>query len=127
MSYTLIDLDNPSSEFNASVWNWTTAVAIIRSFEVLEEFQLREMMRNASGVKIEEAAAKILGERIRDEVIPKLSPNKRIFSNLEITDKPDDGTFYEHGSDGWRNYSANRNWLESLADFMISTKGFEVF
>lgn len=127
MSYTLIDLENPASEFSASVWNWTAATAIIRSFEVLEEYELRELMRNASGIKIEEQAAKLIGERIKKEILPKLQPNKRIYSNLEITDAPDDGTFFEHGNENWKNYSANHNWLESLADFMISTKGFEVY
>lgn len=127
MSFTLIDLENPASEFTASVWNWTTAVEVIRSLNVVEEFVAREMMRTASGVKVDEEAARAIGEKIKNELLPKLSPNKRIFSNLEITDKPDDGTFYGHGEDGWKNYSANYRWLENLADFCISTKGFQVF
>lgn len=127
MSYILIDLQNPSSEFSASVWNWSAAVSVIKSLEILEEYELREMMRNASGIKIEEASAKLIGEKMRSEILPRLTPNKRIFSNLQITDSPDDGTFYEHGEESWRNYSASREWLERLADFMISTNGFEVF
>lgn len=127
MSFTLIDINNPSSEFTASVWTWTTAVAVIKSLNVVDEFVTREMLRTASGIKIEESEAKIIGEKIKGEVLPKMAPNKRIYSNLSITDEADDGTFYRHGSENWKNYSATYSWMENLADFCLSTKGFQVF
>lgn len=127
MSFTIIDLENPASEFTASVWNWTTAVEVIRSLDVVDDFTTREMLRTASGVKVEEEHARAIGEKIKSELLPKLAPNKRIFSNLQITDSPDDGTFYGHGDEYWKNYSASHRWLEGFAEFCISTKGFQVF
>jgi hypothetical protein len=72
-------------------------------------------------------SAHLIGERIRDEILPKLEPNKRIFSDLSITDAPDDGTLYKDEDEQWKNYSANYMWLKDLSDFCLQSKGFQVF
>ena len=61
------------------------------------------------------------------EILPKLKPNKRIFADLSITDSPDDGTFHEHGADAWKNYSVGIVWVEDFSDFVLRSKGFQVF
>lgn len=127
MSFTLIDLKSRTNEFPTSVWNWRVAVAVIRDLNVIDEFQTKRMLETASGVKIETAEAHAIGNKIREVVLPKLSPNKRIFENLTITDEPDDGTFYGHGEEVWRNYSAGYRWMEDFADFCLRSEGFEVF
>ncbi|MEZ5345653.1 MAG: hypothetical protein R2681_08880 [Pyrinomonadaceae bacterium] len=127
MSFTLIDLSSENYEFPASVWNWKTALEIIRSFDIVADGTLREMGSNASGISISNEEAQLIGERIRNELLPKLAPNKRIFSDLSITDKPDDGVIYKDKDEQWKNYSATHDWLEEFSDFCLRSKGFQVF
>lgn len=123
----MIDLKSRNNEFPTSVWNWRVAVAVIRDLNVVDEFQTKRMLETASGIKVEKDEAREIGRRIRDEVLPKLSPDKRIFENLTITAEPDDGTFYGHGEESWKNFSAGYRWMEDFADFCIRSEGFEVF
>lgn len=127
MSFTLVDLSSESFEFHANVWQWKTTLEIIRSFDFLSESKIRQMSYNATGIKIEKDEAHFIGEKIRNEIIPKLEPNKRIYSDLSITDQPDDGTFYRDEDEQWKNYSASCEWLKDFADFCLRSKGFKVF
>lgn len=127
MSFTLIDNGSENYEFNANVWNWRTALEIIKSFDVLSDGKLRQMEYNATGVKLEKEEAQLIGEKIRDVILPKLEPNKRIYSDLSITDAPDDGTLYKDEDEQWKNYSASRDWLKEFSDFCLKSKGFQVF
>jgi len=68
-----------------------------------------------------------LVKKIKEKILPKLAPNKRIFSNLSITDEPDDGTIYKGNDEQWKNYSTKHDWLDEFADFCISSEGFQVF
>lgn len=127
MSFTLLDLGAENFEFNANVWNWKTALEIIKSFDILSEGKVKQMNYNATGVKIEREDAHLIGEKIRDEILPKLAPNKRIFMDLSVTDAPDDGTLYKDEDEQWKNYSANHDWLKDFSDFCLKSKGFQVF
>ncbi len=127
MSFTLFDTGSEGYEFSANVWHWKTALEIIKSFDVLSGGQLRQMEYNATGVKIEMDDAHLIGEKIRDKILPKLAPNQRIFMDLSITDAPDDGTLYKDDDEQWKNYSANGEWLSEFADFCLKSKGFQVF
>jgi len=127
MSFTLMDLSTENFEFRANVWNWKTALEIIKSFDILSDGKIRQMEYNATGVKLEKDEAHLIGEKIRDEILPRLEPNKRIFSDLSITDAPDDGTLYKDEDEQWKNYSASREWLKDLSDFCLQSKGFQVF
>ncbi len=127
MSFTLIDLSTENFEFQANVWNWKTVLEIIKSFDIISERTLRQMESNATGVSVSKEEVNLIGERIRDEILPKLVPNKRIFSNLSITDKPDDGTIYKDADEKWKNYSAKHDWLKDFADFCLKSKGFQVY
>ncbi len=127
MSFTLIDLGSENFEFRANVWNWKTALEIIKSFDVLSNGKIRQMEYNATGVKLELEEAHLIGEKIRDEILPRLAPGKRIFSDLSITDAPDDGTLYKDEDEQWKNFSANYVWLKELSEFCLQSKGFQVF
>ena len=127
MSFTLIDTGSENFEFRANVWNWKTALEIIKSFDILSDGTVRQMEYNATGVKLELKDAHLIGEKIRDEILPKLAPNKRIFSDLSITDAPDDGTLYKDEDEQWKNFSANYTWLNDFSEFCLQSKGFQVF
>ena len=127
MSFTLIDLGSENFEFRANVWNWKTALEIIKSFDVLSDGKIRQMEYNATGVKLELDEAHLIGEKIRDEILPKLEPDKRIFSDLSITNAPDDGTLYKDEDEQWKNFSATYVWLKELSEFCLRSKGFQVF
>ena len=127
MSFTLMDSSSENFEFHANVWNWKTALEIIKKFDILSEGKIKQMSYNATGVKLEKDEAQIIGEKIRDEILPKLAPDKRIFLDLSITDAPDDGTLYRDEDEQWKNYSANYEWLKDFSDFCLKSKGFQVF
>ncbi len=127
MSFTLIDLSSENYEFRANVWNWKTTLEIIKSFDLIDEGKLRQMNYTATGAAISHEDAQAVGEKIQNEVLPKLAPNKRIFMDLSVTDKPDDGTLYRDEDEQWKNYSADYEWLKEFAEFCLKSKGFQVF
>ncbi|CAN5131744.1 hypothetical protein BH20ACI2_BH20ACI2_19210 [soil metagenome] len=127
MSFTLTDLGSENFEFNANVWNWKAALELIRSFDIISENALRQMTYNATGVKISFEDAQEIGTRIKNEVLPRLAPDKRMFSDLSITDDPDDMTLHRDGDEQWKNYSVTHDWLEEFAEFCLNSKGFQVF
>lgn len=122
-----MDLSAENFEFRANVWNWKTTLEIIKSFDVVSEGKLRQINYNATGATIEQEEARLIGEKIRDEILPKLAPDKRIFSDLSITDAPDDGTLYHDDDEKWKNYSASYDWLKEFSEFCLKSKGFQVF
>lgn len=127
MSFTLMDASSENFEFQANVWHWKTALEIIKSFDILSEGKIKQMSYNGTGAKLEKDEAQLIGEKIRDEILPRLEPDKRIFADLSITDAPDDGTLYRDEDDQWKNYSASYEWLKDFSDFCLKSKGFQVF
>ena len=127
MSFTLLDLSSENFEFSANVWNWRTALEIIKSFDILSNGKTRQMEYNGTGVKLEIDEAHLIGEKIRAEILPKLEPNKRMFQDLSITDAPDDGTLFKDEDEQWKNYSTNYDWLKDFSDFCLKSKGFQVY
>lgn len=127
MSFTLIDMGSENYEFTANVWNWKAALEVIKSLDVLSEAMVRQMGYNALGIKVDSEEAHILGERIRDLILPQLEPNKRMFADLSVTDEPDDGTIYRDEDEQWRNYSVGHDWLKDFSDFCLRSKGFQIF
>ena len=122
-----MDTGSEGFEFRANVWNWKTVLEIIKSFDIVGEGKLRQMTYNATGVTIEKEDAHAIGVKIRDEILPKLAPNKRMFMDLSITDAPDDGTLYNDDDEKWKNYSAGYDWLKEFSEFCLNSKGFQVF
>ncbi len=51
MSFTLLDSGAEGFEFRANVWNWRTALEIIKSFDIMSDGKIRQMEYNATGVK----------------------------------------------------------------------------
>lgn len=127
MSFTLLDLGSENFEFNANVWNWKAVLEVIKSFDILSEGKIKQMNYNGTGVKLEKDETHLIGEKIRDEILPKLEPNKRIFADLSITDAPDDGTLYKDEDEQWKNYSVSYDWLKDFSEFCLKSKGFQVF
>ena len=114
-------------EFTANVWNWKAVIEIIKSLDVISEGTVRQMGYNALGVKIDIDDAHLIGEKIRDQILPKLAPNKRMYSDGSITDQPDDGTIYRDEDEQWKNYSVNHDWLKEFSEFCLRSKGFQIF
>jgi len=127
MSFTLTDLGSESFEFTANVWNWKAALEIVRSLDIIDEGHMRQMNYNATGVKVSVEDAHMIGTRIQNEFLPKLAPNKRIYSDLSITDEPDDMTLHRDGDEQWKNYSVTYDWLKDFAEFCLKSKGFQIF
>jgi hypothetical protein len=127
MSFTLHDMGAENFEFSANVWKWKAALEVIKSLDILSEGKVRQMGYNAMGVKVEADEAHIIGEKIRDTILPKLEPNKRIYADGTITDDPDDGTIYRDEDEQWKNYSVSHEWLKDFSEFCLRSKGFQIF
>lgn len=127
MSFTLYDLGSESYEFSANVWNWKAAVEIIKSLDIIDDSKIRQMGYNAMGIKIDADDARLIAEKIRANILPQLEPNKRMFSDLSITDEPDDGTIYRDEDEQWKNYSVGYAWLKDFSEFCERSKGFQIF
>jgi hypothetical protein len=127
MSFTLHDMGAENFEFSANVWTWKAALEIIKGLDIVSEGKLRQMSYNATGVKLEIDDAHLIGEKIRDEILPKLEPNKRIYADGTITDAPDDMTLHKDEDEQWKNYSVDHDWLKDFSEFCLRSKGFQVF
>lgn len=127
MSITLIDEGSENFEFRSSVWSWKAAIEIIKSFDVVSERKVREMAYNATGVKVDQIDANEIGKRIQEEVIPKVGEGMRMFSDLSVTETPDDGTIFQDEDEKYKNYSVDRMWLTEFSDFCSKCKGFQIF
>lgn len=127
MSFTLTDQSSENFEFSANVWSWKAAVEVIRSLDILGEGTLRQMGYNATGVKISMDDAHEIGTRIKKDFLPRLEPNKRMYSDLSITDEPDDMTLHRDDDEQWKNYSVTHDWLADFAEFCLRSKGFQIF
>jgi len=79
------------------------------------------------GVKMDVEEAHLIGQKIRDEILPKVGPGKRIYADGSITDAPDDGTIYKDEDEQWKNYSVTYDWLKDFSEFCLKSKGFQVF
>lgn len=127
MSFTLHDLGSENFEFNANVWNWKAALEVIKRLDIFSENTVRQMGYNAMGVKVDLEDAHLIGQKFRDEILPKLEPNKRMFADGTVTDEPDDGTIYRDEDEQWKNYSIDREWVADFSDFCLRSKGFQIF
>ena len=127
MSFTLIDQGSENFELTANVWNWKTAVELIRSFDIVGEGSMRQMSYNATGVKVSMEDAHKIGTRICEEILPKVGPGMRMYADLSVTDSPDDMTLHRDSDEQWKNYSVTHEWLKEFADFCLRSKGFQIF
>ena len=127
MSFTLHDLGSENFEFNANVWNWKAALEVIKSLDIVSENKVRQMGYNAMGVRVDPEDAHLIGRKFRDEILPQLEPNKRMFADGTVTDEPDDGTIYRDDDEQWKNYSIDRTWVSDFSDFCLRSKGFQIF
>jgi hypothetical protein len=127
MSFTLHDMGSENFEFNANVWNWKAALEAIKRLDIVSENKVRQMGYNAMGVKVDPEDAHLIGQKFRDEILPQLEPNKRMFADGTVTDEPDDGTIYRDDDDQWRNYSIDSDWVKDFSEFCLQSKGFQIF
>ena len=127
MSFKLLDLGSEGYEFDANVWNWKAALEVIKSLDLISEGKVRQMGVNATGVKVELDDAHMIGEKLRDVILPKLAPDKRMFADLTITEAADDMTLFKDDDEQWKNYSINHEWVKEFSDFCLRSKGFQVF
>jgi hypothetical protein len=127
MSFTLHDLGSENFEFTANVWNWKAALEVIKSLDVISEGHVRQLGYNAMGTKMSIEEAHLIGEKIREVILPKVGPGRRIFADLTVTDEPDDKTLFKDEDEQWKNYSVDHQWLKDFSDFCLRSKGFQVF
>jgi len=127
MSFTLQDMGSENFEFSASVWNWKALLEIVKEMDIISEGKVRQMGYNAMGTKVDVDDAHLIGAKIRDVLLPKLAPDKRMYSDGRITTEPDDMTLFKDEDEQWKNYSVSHDWLKDFSEFCLKSKGFQVF
>jgi hypothetical protein len=127
MSFKLLDMGSEGFEFDSNVWHWKAALEIVKSLDLISEAKLRQMGVNATGVKVDQKDAHLIGEAVRDKILPQVEPNKRMYADLSVTDKPDDGTLFKDEDEQWKNYSVSYEWLKYFSYFCLRSMGFQVF
>ena len=127
MSFKLLDMSSEGFEFNSNVWHWKAALEIVKSLDIISDAKVRQMSYNATGVKVDQKEAYLIGENVRDKVLPRIEPDKRMFADGTVTDKPDDMTLFKDEDEQWKNYSVSYEWLKEFSDFCLRSKGFQVF
>lgn len=127
MSFTLHDIGTEGFEFSSNIWNWKAALEIIKSMDLISEGTLRQMAYSGTGFKVSQEDANYIGEKLQNNILPKLGPGKRIYADLSVTDKPDDGTLYRDEDEQWKNYSVSYDWLKEFSEFCIKCKGFQIY
>jgi hypothetical protein len=127
MSFTLLDQGSENFELTANVWTWKAALEVIKSFDIVGEGAVRQMTYNATGVTVSIDDAHEIGTKIRDEFLPNMDENSRVFADLSISDAPDDKTLHRDEDEQWKNYSASYEWLKEFSEFCLRSKGFRVF
>ena len=120
-------MSSENFEFSANVWNWKALLEVLKEMDIMSEGKIRQMGYNAMGVKVDPEDAQLIGTKIRDEILPKLEPDKRMYSDGTITDKPDDMTLFKDEDEQWKNYSVGYEWLKDFSDFCLKSKGFQIF
>jgi hypothetical protein len=120
-------MSSENFEFNANVWNWKAILEVIKDMDVLSEGKVRQMGYNAMGVKVDVEDAHIIGNKLQNEILPKLAPDKRMFADGTVTGDPDDGTIYKDEDEQWKNYSVSHDWVKDFSEFCLRSKGFQIF
>ena len=120
-------MSSENFEFYANVWNWKALLEVIKEMDILSEGKIRQMGYNAMGVKVEVDDAHLIGAKIREEVLPKLAPDKRMYLDGTVTNEPDDMTLFKDEDEQWKNYSVSHDWLKDFSDFCLKSKGFQIF
>ena len=103
------------------------SIETLKEMDIISEGKVRQMGYNAMGVKVDVEDAHLIGAKIRDELLPKLEPDKRMYSDGTITEAPDDMTLFKDEDEQWKNYSVNHGWLKDFSEFCLQSKGFQVF
>ena len=127
MSFTLIDRSSENFEIRASVWSWKAVLELIKSFDILSEGKIRQMSYNATGLEVSREDATMIGEKIRDSILPKMKPGQRMYGDQSVTEAKDDGTIHKDDEDQWKNYSVDHDWLTEFSEFCLKSKGFQIF
>ncbi|MCV5090745.1 hypothetical protein OFC13_29385, partial [Escherichia coli] len=61
MSFKLIDTESEYNEFDVNIWKWTAALELIKRLDIIGDSRVREMSRNAAGVKVDAEEAHLIG------------------------------------------------------------------
>ena len=123
MGFFVQDLGDKRRFLHVNFWNWRPTIELIRSFQILDDQRVEMLGVNCVGDSVSAEEARQIGERLRDEVLPRLLPDQRIKLNLSITSEMDDGKMY-YGEEAEKNYSAHYLWLQQFSSFCFQCQGF---
>ncbi len=123
MSFHLTDLTDERHHLKVNAWHWRPTLELIASFELIDDERLEGMSFNGSTTVTQEEA-KGVGRRLERDVLPRLEL-ERLNTDFGTTGT-DDATFYRAPETMHKNYGVTYEWLQTFADFCLTSKGFEV-
>src|SRR5690348_4835143 len=94
MTVILINLADENHDLQVNWWTWRPTLALIQTFQIIDDERIEMMGCNGTGVQISESEACAIGDAIQSQVIAKLQPEERVLLDLSTTTQPKDYTFY---------------------------------
>jgi hypothetical protein len=118
MSVLLTNSQGQSLSVNA--WNWDVLHFTVTCAKVpLFDKETIDALR-FGGIDVTDRHVRILRDFLQQDVLPRLKPGQRMFTDLSVTDEPDDGTFYR--DDLAKNYSLHYEVLVEVIEFLSNSK-----
>jgi hypothetical protein len=114
--------DSCERSLRVNAWNWGVLHHLVASANLLPS-EVWEPARHGCGAGLDGPQVELLAEFLEAKVLPRLRPKERMFLDGTVTDVPDDGTFYREPNELWRNYSLQREVVESIVAFLRAANG----
>jgi hypothetical protein len=115
-----VRLVSANGDLKVSAWTWGPIHDLVASAGILPE-DLWEMTRYNCSAELDQQQVATLADFLQAGILSRLGDGERLLADGTVTDVPDDGTF--HRDDLARNYSARREMLVRIIDFLRAAQG----
>lgn len=125
---TFILVPNEGEDLQINAWNWRPTLELLYAAGVITEDDHLRMGGHGLGGEVDEAKALLIAEVVTRK-LRSLNPGERMLADLSVTKEPKQPVvFTPKGEDIDSNelYSTTYEWLETLAKFCRSSRGFAV-
>jgi hypothetical protein len=109
-------------DLKVNAWNWGVLHHVVERHGLFPA-EVWEIARYNAGAELDASQAVALADFLERDVLPRIPAGSRMFFTGDVTDVPDDGTFYRKEDELWRNYSLTHEVLASVIAFLRAAVG----
>jgi hypothetical protein len=125
MGVDLLDCATDEVVFSINYWHYRAIVEAIRRLDLLSDSKVDSLHEPCCGNGLSTDEARLVGEALRQRILPVLAVQDRLMLGGEITSLPDD-TVFHCGEDLAQNYSTT---AKAVLEFILcceTCNGFTV-